>query len=232
MMLSHLALTLLAALSAEELLSRAIQYHDPDGRWERARFTIALGESRPDGTERRTTVRFDNPKSRFEMEREVEGGQKMKAVVVSDDVSVTLDGASELSAEDRERHGLAPDQLRRMRNYYLYLYGLPMKLRDPGTRIDPEAKEASFQGRDAYELRVTYDEGVGSDTWYFYFDRATSALIGYRFYHDESAGDGEYIVLTEEASGAGLKLPRVRKWYTHQGDRYLGTDTILSIAEH
>ena len=25
----------------------------------------------------------------------------------------------------------------KMRNYYVYLYGLPMKLKDPGTKIDP-----------------------------------------------------------------------------------------------
>jgi hypothetical protein len=221
---------LLSTLTAEELLSRSIAYHDPDGRWDRGAFTITLGESRPDGSVRRTVVRLDNGRGRFEIERELGDGRRMEAAVVNDTVEVRLDGNAEITAGDRERHRLSPEQLLRTRNYYLYLYGLPMKLRDPGTRLAPEAKEASFQGKPAYELKVTYDEGVGSDTWYFYLDRETFALTGYRFYHDETARDGEYIFLSGTTSGLGLNLPRERKWYRHQDDGYLGTDTIQSIT--
>ena len=60
-------------------------------------------------------------------------------------------------------------------------------------------------------------------------DRKTYALVGYRFYHDESKNDGEYIVLEGEASGAGLKLPKTRKWYRHEDDGFLGTDIIESM---
>ena len=80
-----------------------------------------------------------------------------------------------------------------------------------------------------YELRVTYDEKVGRDTWYFYLDRETCALVGHRFYHDESKGDGEYAVLSEEVRGEGLTLPRIRKWYRNQGDVLFITHTVLSI---
>ena len=79
------------------------------------------------------------------------------------------------------------------------------------------------------KLKVTYDEAVGQDTWYFYLDRKTYALVGYRFYHDESKNDGEYILLEGEASGAGLKLPKTRKWYRHEDDGFLGTDIIESM---
>ena len=75
-------------------------------------------------------------------------------------------------------------------------------------------------------LRVTYDEGVGDDTWYFYFDPRSYALVGYRFYHDPAKNDGEYIVLEGESEIGSLRLPRTRKWYTHADDRHLGTDTI------
>jgi hypothetical protein len=221
---------LLSTLAAEELLSRSIAYHDPDGRWDRGAFTLTLGESRPDGSVRRTVVRLDNGRGRFEIERELEGGRRMEAAVENDEVEVRLDGSSEISPSDRERHRLSTEQVLRTRNYYLYLYGLPMKLLDPGARLSPEAKESSFQGTPAFELRVTYDEKVGSDTWYFYFDRGTFALVGYRFYHDETARDGEYILLGGTTSGQGLKLPRERKWYRHQDDGYLGTDTLESIT--
>jgi hypothetical protein len=91
-------------------------------------------------------------------------------------------------------------------------------------------KEATFDERPAYELEVTYDAEVGSDSWYFYLDKETKALVGYRFYHDKTANDGEYITLEGEATGAGIRLPRERKWYRHQDGGFLGTDTIRSIA--
>ena len=84
--------------------------------------------------------------------------------------------------------------------------------------------------RPVLSLRVTYDPEVGVDTWYLYFDPDTSALVGYRFYHDESANDGEYIVLEGEVSSGTLRLPKARTWYTHGDDRLLGTDTLTSLA--
>ena len=157
-------------------------------------------------------------------------GHALTIAVQNDTPEVRLDGKADLSSDDLERYRLTPAQVLRRRNFYLYLYGLPMKLRDPGTRLDPKVKETNFQGRAVYELRVTYDEKVGSDTWYFYLDRATCALVGHRLHHNESAGDGEYTVLSEDVSGEGLRLPRVRKWYSNQGDKWFITHTIQSIV--
>jgi len=117
-----------------------------------------------------------------------------------------------------------------MRDYYVYLWGLPMKLRDPGTQLGG-VKSTTFTDQDAYSLRVTYAPEVGKDVWYFYFDRETAALVGYRFYHDEAKNDGEVIVLEGEYEGHGMRLPESRAWTTHQDDRYLGTDTLLAIDD-
>ena len=51
----------------------------------------------------------------------------------------------------------------------------------------------------------------------------------YRFYHDEAAGDGEYIVLDGELEAAGLRLPKSRAWYIHKEDRHLGTDVLVAL---
>lgn len=226
----YLVLVLLSAPTAKELLDCSIGYHDPQGRWERGAFEITDQSTRPDGTGRRTVLRFDNARSRFEMEGSVDG-RALRIVVENDTVEeLRLDGRTDLSREELERHRLTPPQgVVVRRNFYLYLWGLPMKLRDPGTRLDPKVKETHFRGKAVYELRVTYDESVGKDTWYFQLDRETCAMVGHRFHHDESAGDGEYTVLSEEVSGQGLRLPRVRKSYRNQGNEFFITHTILSI---
>ena len=224
-----LALVLFASVTAKDLLDRSIAYHDPQATWQRGVFEITEVASRPDGASHRNIVRLDNVRDRFELRSSVD--HRALTLVVEDDRAVArLDGKADLSAQDIERYRLKPAQILSRRNKDLYLWGLPMKLRDPGTRLDPGVKETRFAGRAVYQLRVTYDASVGSDTWYFFLDRETSALVGHRFHHDESAGDGEYAVFSEEISGQGLRLPRVRRWYRNKDDKAVITHTVLSIA--
>lgn len=219
-----------AASSAAELLARSIAWHDPEGRWDTEAFKLTLAESRPDaeGEPRETVVEIDNARGRFTWSSQRDGA-RLSGELSADGCELRLNGSTEIPLEEREKHRLSCDRLQTIRNYYTYLWGLPMKLRDPGTRLDPQIRDATFEGRPARALRVTYDEGVGSDTWYFYLDRETPALLGYRFYHDEAKGDGEYIVLEGVTTGGGLRLPRQRAWFTHQERKHLGTDTLLRI---
>ncbi|WP_281278412.1 DUF6503 family protein [Muriicola soli] len=46
-----------------------------------------------------------------------------------------------------------------------------MKLKDKGTILDPTAIKKSLQGKEYLVLRVTYEENIGEDTWYFYLIR-------------------------------------------------------------
>ncbi len=213
--------------TAEELLDRSIAYHDPAGRLLGGAHRLRFLETRPEGTDRHSEVLIDIPTERFEMVRK--GEHRIAGVMAPGRCEMTLDGRSELSDKEREKHRLSCDRLRLMRNYYLYLWALPMKLHDPGTQLGA-VTATNFVEQQVWGLRVTYEEAVGKDIWYFYFDRQSAALVGYRFYHDESKNDGEYIVLEGEVEAAGLRLPKSRSWYTHHDDRLLGTDTLLEIV--
>ena len=214
--------------SAAELLRSSIERHDPDALWGVASFELTIGETRPDGSERLSTVSIDDPSQRFSFASSREG-LPIEGILDRDGCTWRLNGSMDFTDEERDRLRLTCEQLERIRNYYVYLWGLPMKLNDPGTRIDPEIESTEFMGNPVWSIRITYDPEVGSDTWYFYFDPEDAALVGYRFYHDESAGDGEYIVLEGEREFDGLRLPTVRTWYTNQGDELLGVDTLQSL---
>jgi len=216
------------APAAADVLKKSITYHDPDDLWNRARFRLEIRETRPDGGERHTRIQFDSSQNAFEILTQREG-RVIEGLLADDECVQTLDGSLEFSDEEREKFRLTCERLQWIRNYYTYLWGLPMKLRDPGTRIDPQATAAEYQEQPVWSLRVTYDEAVGSDTWYFYFDKQTFALVGYRFYHNEADNDGEYILLEGEVEDAGLKIPARRSWYTHAENRHLGDDILTAI---
>lgn len=208
-----------------ELLARSAAYHDPEGVWPTVRHTVVVRQERPDGSVRRTPVRLEVPTGDFLYEEETEDGQLRKGVV-GEECFASMDGDPPSEAEV-ETHRLGCADIQRSRNYYLYLWGLPMKLSDPGTRVSETIGQDRFDERATLSVKVTYDAEVGSDTWYFHFDPTDYRLVGYKFYHDEAAGDGEYILLRDEREVLGMRLPAVRRWYTNADSTYLGTDTLV-----
>jgi hypothetical protein len=210
--------------AAETLLARSIAYHDPGGVWGRLPLGLELLETRPDGTERTTLLRFDPPAGTFELERH-DAGRVTAGRIAAGECSWDL-VSGDLAEE--ELASLTCERLRRLRDYYSYLWGLPMKLRDAGTRLG-SVQRVLVGGETRWRLRVTYEPEIGSDVWDFDFDPASHALVAYRFFHDEAAGDGEWIALEGELAGAGLRLPQRRSWYTNTGDEYLGRDHLVEI---
>ena len=103
-----------------------------------------------------------------------------------------------------------------------------MKLRDEGTIIHQKVEKKTFKGKDYLVLKVSYDEAVGKDTWYFYFNPNTYAMEVYQFFKDESKNDGEYILLSGLEDINGIKMPKKRAWYYNNNNGYLGTDYLSS----
>lgn len=212
------------SISPEVLLERSIRYHDPKGQWGKKPVTLNLKETRPGGTDRTTSISIDLKKGNFELDQMRDGNNLIYRIAM-DDCTYELNGSSDISEADLEKYRLNCDRAKTMRDYYTYLWGLPMKLTDEGTILQ-EVKMDDFMGTKAYSLKVTYSPEVGSDIWYFYFEPTTYALIGYRFYHDEAANDGEYITLEGEEKIGNFRLPKQRNWYTHKDEKFLGADIL------
>jgi hypothetical protein len=51
-------------------------------------------------------------------------------------------------------------------------------------------------------------------------------MKAYRFNHGEPES-GEYILLEQELTIEGIKIPKVRKWYWNKNDAYIGTDNLI-----
>lgn len=214
-------------ITALELLDKSIAYHDPEGKWANFKGSFTIKMETPKRPVRTTRIELDFLQQYFKSSVE-RGGVSTTSQWKAGQCMHWLEGSTTFTAAQAKEHGLNCERTNKMRDYYVYLYGLPMKLKDPGTKLDPKVYTKTLKGISYHCLKVTYDESVGKDTWYFYLDKTTAQLRHYQFFHDEAANDGEYILLSGEANIEGIKMPKDRAWYMNADDRYLGTDFLLN----
>ena len=223
-------------LDAETVLAATIAYHDPQDAWSTRELEIVTRVELADrlaqerGYRQRTDrMVVDNAIGAFRLISE--NDQRTFEIYGHGDVlKARLNGSDQIDDAARAQHRLTPAGMIRWRNYFTYMLGLPMKLRDPGTQLDPQVRRVQFDGREALALRVTYSPEVGRDVWLFYVDPRSHALMGCRFYHDESVGDGEFLTFDGEVSGPqGLRLPKRRRWHMNRDGEHIADDVVVSI---
>ena len=212
-------------ITGQELLEKSIQYHDPKDKWATFKGTLPLTETRPNGADRKSILKLDNKKDYFYLNQN-RAGYSIEKMVEQDVCTYKVNGSTAVPDSLVQKFRLTCPQLKRIRNYYVYLWGMPMKLKDSGTKIHEKISTTTFQGTEVLSMKVTYDKAVGEDIWYFYFNPTNYALVGYRFYHDESVNDGEYIPLVGEEKINGIRFPKARTWYVNKDDRLLGADIL------
>lgn len=210
------------AKDGRAVVEHSIAYHDPQGQWPAFAERLYIKQETPGGS-RQDVIEINLPGQYFK-HSSTRDSVKTVRVVDGDAVRYSRNRQTDLPDSLVVKYRLTDEQILRYRDYFTYLYGLPMKLRDLGTNIHPEVEQVTFYDRDALKVKVSYDEGVGEDTWYFYFDPESYAMLAYQFFHDETANDGEYILLEGEVKAGGLRLPGDRTWYTNKEEKLLGTD--------
>ncbi len=217
--------TIAQELSGTDLLDKAITFHDPNNNWGSFNGNLTIKMESPNSSDRLSIVSIDVPNSMFELEV-TKDGDSYTYKIGREHCQISLNGSSTISKDDLEKFRLSCERGKMYRDYYTYLYGLPMKLKDNGTIIHDKVATKTFKGKEYRVLKVTYDVAVGKDTWYFYFDPKTYAMEVYQFFHDESKNDGEYILLKEIEEINGIKMPKIREWYYNKNDVHLGTDIL------
>ena len=170
--------------TAEELLDRSIAYHDPNGKWQNFQGEFTVEMETPNRPKRTTNLELDFPKQRF------------KSTVNQNDITTSsqlekgacthwYEGSTAFLKSKQNNTGSivnAPPKCATT----MCTHGLPMKLKDPGTKLDPKVYNKRLKGEEYWCIKVNYEETVGKDTWYFYFDKNDYRLRHYQFYHDEA----------------------------------------------
>jgi hypothetical protein len=217
-------------LTGTQLLEKAINYHDPNGNWESFNGKLNITMETPNNPNRDSEILINLPEKYFYV-KAVSDSTTIEYELIKDKCFIKFNDKIDITDEEIKTHRLTCERATMYKNYYTYLYGLPMKLKDKGTIIRNEVEHKTLIGKEYLVLKATYDKTVGSDIWYFYFNPKTYAMEIYQFYKTDENGNqkedtGEYILLTEEKTINGIIMPKKRAWYYNKDDKYLGTDIL------
>ncbi|QTE24051.1 DUF6503 family protein [Polaribacter cellanae] len=211
-------------ITGNQLLEKAIEFHDPNGNWKTFKGELFVTMETPKGQSRESRIRINLPKQYFFVKAKRDKITTEYAIHKGD-CSMAVNGNTKPSEELKKKHGLSCERAKRFKNYYTYLYGLPMKLKDKGTIIDKKVERKMFKGKKYLVLKATYNKEVGKDTWCFYFNSKTYAMEVYQFFK-EAKDSGEYVLLSGLETINGVKMPKNRAWYYNKDNGYLGTDIL------
>lgn len=216
--------------AGEKLLNKAISYHDPQNNWNTFNGSFTVTMETPNQSTRISDITINLPEDIFELTA-TRDSITTKYFLSKNTCVFSFNGDKNVSDSIAKAYNLSCDRGKMYKNYYSYLYGLPMKLKDPGTIIDDAVATKNFKGKDYLVLKATYNKEVGTDIWYFYFDPKTYAMEIYQFFKQDENGNqkddtGEYILLTGKETINGIKMPKTRAWYYNKDDKYLGTDIL------
>jgi hypothetical protein len=211
------------------IIDKSISAHDPNSYWPRLHQRFSMSIKRDGQANRYFSVLINNAENVFEYALQ-KGDSVIVQGVKRGQYYSGINGKTDLNDEAKEKYQLTNERTQYLKEVYEYLYGVPMKLKDPGTTIDPAMTEETFNGQQCWVIRVTYDPSMEGETWYFYINQDTYLLAGYRFYFDETKGVGEFIYIDGYDEVNGLKLAKTKKWHWNKDSAHFRTDELTGIT--
>jgi hypothetical protein len=209
-------------ITGNQLLEKAIHFHDPKGNWKTFNGELFVTMKTPDQIKRKSEIRINLPKEYFYIKSYKDASTE--EYTVNKGICSKVVGGDKNPSNDPKK---TCKRANLYKDYYTFLYGLPMKLKDEGTIVHQKVAKKIFNGKEYWVLKVTYDENVGKDRWFFYFNPKNYEMEAYQFFKKEE-NSGEFILLSGLEIIQEIKMPKTRDWYYNKDNRYLGTD-LLSI---
>jgi hypothetical protein len=211
-------------LTSEEIIKKSVEFHDPYGNWAKLKARFNYNSVRKNGRVFTRKIQVDNENGYLSYEVMTDSISVMKGMI-KDSCFYFVDGQypvpSQLALWAGKFHLTDCERTGEMRNYLLFLSGLPMKLLDEGTEWDEDFEETEFNEEVVYAVQVDYEK----DAWTFYFDKQTFALKGYEFTIRES-GKNEFVYMDGITEIDSIRLVKKRDWYLAPHNTFLGSEVI------
>lgn len=212
-------------ISSQEIVQASIAYHDPNGMWGKLYQDFKVQSSRDT-----LTLKLYNDRGMVEWTQKLNDGRFITAGYVSDSCFVKIDGKSIEPRGKIENLLLDCPQVISRSNYFLYMYGLPMKLKDAQAIIDPIPEKVNFLGKEYWSVKVHYNSPDGG-RWQFYFDTDSFSFEIAQYFHSEHADNSEYIVFDSPLKVGQMVLPARHSWYLFKNRQFIGSELLVRSEE-
>lgn len=212
-------------------LQQSIAYHDPSTEWATFDDTLRVIAKRPGGEVRYSTMYIDVARNIFSIEDST-ASHVISYQWAGDSCRIWLNGSADFTAAQRDSLQLTCDRLLVLKDYYTFLYGLPMKLADRGVNLIDTLHHQTFKGKNYVVLQALFSAANAKHVWYFYLHPDTYRMEAYQFFETDHNGSilpetGQYVLLDGEFFVGGMNLPKERTWFTNKNDTFLGKDILV-----
>lgn len=194
-------------LTSVQILEKTIDYHDPKGEWNQANVELSLLSQSVFSEQNKELIHLgiDVPNDSFSYSNTFRNEQVSYAGV-------------ECVSESKQ--GLCAEK-QWTKNFYTYIWGLPMKLKDKGTELNSNVIDTVFFEIPCYALNVKYE----AENWLYFVNKKSFQLEGFQFIFNKDATKGEVVRNLGTTKLSTINIPSERIWYDLKG-KELGTDIV------
>ncbi len=213
-------------MTNEDLIQKSIQYHDPKGNWHTFKGTFEVENERSP-----VDLVINNATGTAYWTEVLKSGDTLTGGFLDkDSCIVRLNGKSIPPKGELENFLLDCENIIGRTNYWVYMYGLPMKLVDKEVNFVGSPKLVTFLNRKLWRVKVNYNLDQSGEYWQFYFDPKDYSLKVLQFFHPAMGADSEYILYSEEEQLNGLRMPTKHSWYMYNKKEFIGSEKLIKVS--
>jgi hypothetical protein len=210
--------------SASDLLEKAIKFHDPEGKWNNYSGKVKLNTSFPDGNTYGTEIFEIDVAKNFYCCTRLAGGMKIIKGIKEGKIFRSVNGNINLTPEEINKFGIGDTGIIMMKEWHYFHFGILAYFRSVGSDLQNKVTRSNFMGKDCYLLTFIGDSSkVTEPRWagevIFYIDAKTFAVNGIQW-----TSWGVYEMLEGSLDINGIKLSKVRNYYTKEDNTLQGVD--------
>ncbi|WP_299363608.1 DUF6503 family protein [Winogradskyella sp.] len=213
-------------MTNEALITKSIEYHDPNQSW-----PLFKGNFKVDLAGQEVALVIDNAKGIFHWTETLKSGEKLTGGYANKDTCmVKLNGKDILPEGKLDNFLLDCENIIGRTNYWIYMYGLPMKLKDEEVNFIGLPQLVTYLDEDLWMIKVNYNMAQSKEYWQFYFDPKNYSFRIARFFHPALGSDSEYIIYSEPERIKGLLIPTNHSWYMNASKEYIGSEKLEVVS--
>ncbi len=220
-----ISMTVSSQISSELLLNRSIQYHDPQGNWSSFNDSLIISTESETGVIEEIQIHMNHIEGSFRFKKESNIGL-FEGFILVDSSEYLLNNKTLKSSKVLQQLIKENETVDFLRDYYVYLWGLPMKLKDKEAVKSQKSLPDTLNDVSVYRMRVTYPNQVGPNVWYFYYKKSNYALNAIQFFYNEDLMDGETIILTGEKNIGSIRFSKQRKWLKNRNRELISREVL------